>query len=108
MQPTLRNLRRRQSFNLVKFITTCWVICACLAMWAVNSQAQLSLNFASTPGSTIQFNGTASTFQFNTSTLSGYAGSQWSIGSETGGTGSAVGLFGVVNNSPFGYGPISQ
>jgi len=95
-------------FNLVKFITTFFASCACLAMSAVTSQAQLSLNFASTPGSTIQFNGTGSSFQFNASTMLGYAGSQWQIGSETGGTGSAVGLFGVVNNSPFAYGPISQ
>jgi len=78
-----------------------------LAISVVTSYAQLSLNFASTPGSTIQFNGTSSTFQFNTSTMPGYTGSQWAIGSEAGGTGSALGLFGVVNNNPFSYGPIS-
>src|ERR1700690_4290029 len=84
-----------------------------LAIFAVTSQAQLSLNFASTPGSTIQFNGSADSFQFNASTLvlpppigSYYVGTQWSIGSETGGTGSAVGLFGAVNNGPFSYGNI--
>jgi hypothetical protein len=85
-----------------------------LALSVVTSQAQLSLNFASTPGATIQFNGTASSFQFDSSTFvfgppigAYYVGSQWSIGSESGGTGSALGLLGVVNNSPFSYGPIT-
>jgi hypothetical protein len=90
------------------------VAMAGLALSAVTSHAQLTLNYASTPGSTIQFNGAASSFQFNSSTLffgppigNYYVGSQWSIGSETGGTGSALGLLGVVNNGPFSYGPIS-
>jgi hypothetical protein len=82
-----------------------------LALSAVTSHAQLTLNYASTIGSTIQFNGAASSFQFNPSTSSLYGGiffgSQWSIGSETGGTGSAVGLLGVVNNGPFSLGPIT-
>jgi len=85
-----------------------------LALSAVTSHAQLTLNYASTPGSTIQFNGAASSFQFNSSTLvfpapigNYYVGSQWAIGSETGGTGSAIGLLGVVNNGPFIYGPIT-
>jgi hypothetical protein len=80
-----------------------------LALSGVTSHAQLSLNFASTPGSTIQFNGTNNTFQFNSSIIPGpLSGSQWQIGSESGGVGSAVGLLGVVNNSPFSYGPISS
>jgi hypothetical protein len=79
------------------------VAMAGLAISAVTSQAQLTLNFASTVGSTIQFNGINSTFQFNSST----DGTQWQIGSEDGGTGSALGLFGVFVNSPFSYGPIS-
>ena len=90
------------------------VAMAGLAISAVTSHAQLTLNYASTPGSTIQFNGAASSFQFNSSTLvfpapigTFYVGSQWSIGSETGGTGSAVGLLGVFTNSPFSYGPIT-
>ena len=90
------------------------VAMAGLVLSAVTSQAQLSLNFASTTGATIQFNGTASSFQFDSSTLverppigAYYVGSQWSIGSETGGTGSALGLLGVFNNSPFSYGPIT-
>ena len=85
-----------------------------LALSVVTSYAQLTLNFASTPGATIQFNGAASSFQFNSSTLvfgppigNYYVNSQWAIGSETGGTGSAVGLLGVVNNGPFSYGPVT-
>ena len=75
-----------------------------LAISIVTSQAQLSLNFSSEAGATIQFNGTADTFQFNNSS----PGVQWQIGSETGGTGSAMFLFGAVNNGPFSYGPITQ
>ena len=88
------------------------VAMACLALSVVTSQAQLSLNFASTPGATIQFNGTASSFQFNSSTLvlpppfgAYYVGTQWWITSETGGN-AAIGLLGVFTNSPFIYGPI--
>jgi len=77
-----------------------------LALSVVTSHADLTLNFGSTPGSTLQFNGTAHSFQFNTSTLGIYAGSQWSIGSEVGGN-SAIGLFGAVTNGPFNYGPVS-
>ena len=81
-----------------------------LAVSAAVSQAQLSLNFSSSPGSSIQFNGSADTFQFNPSTFAGfggvYAGTQWFIGSETGGS-SALGFFGSVGNSPFSYGPIT-
>jgi|ERR1039457_4800953 hypothetical protein len=81
-----------------------------LASSVVVSQAQ-GLNFSSSPGSTIQFNGGADSFQFNPSTFSGfsgiYSGTQWFVGSENGGTGSAVGLFGSVGNGPFSYGPIT-
>ncbi len=104
---------------------------ASLILSNVSSQAQLSLNFSSSPGgppaggSTIQFNGTNSSFQFNIAStpysipnppfapfvVNYYVGSQWSITSETGGTGSALNLLGWVNsspftNSPFNYGPI--
>ncbi|MFZ0828696.1 MAG: PEP-CTERM sorting domain-containing protein [Verrucomicrobiia bacterium] len=82
-------------------------VVAALALSVVSSQAQLiSLNFSSSfPGSTssIQFNGAAHTFQFNASN----SGEQWQIGSETGGTGSAINLFGGVFNGPFSYGPIT-
>jgi hypothetical protein len=74
-----------------------------LALSVVTSQAQISLNFSSIVGSTIQFNGAANSFQFD----SAVSGNQWQIGSVTGGTGSALNLFGSVNNGPFGYGPIT-
>jgi hypothetical protein len=74
-------------------------------------EAQLSLNYSSTPGSTIQFNGSDHSFQFNPSTLTAFGGifdgTQWSIGSEDGGTGSALNLFGGVDGGPFNYGPIT-
>jgi hypothetical protein len=96
-----------QPTKLMKSIQSFVVAMASLAISVVTSHAQLSLNFASTPGSTIQFNGTNHTLQFNSSTMSGYVGTQWEIGSESGGTGSALGLFGVVSNNPFSYGPVS-
>jgi hypothetical protein len=69
------------------------------------------LNFASTVGSTIQFNGNSSTFQFDPSTSPVFGGifngSQWLVGSQTGGTGAAIGLLGLFNNGPFSYGPIT-
>ena len=79
-----------------------------LALSVVTSQAQLSLNFSSISGSTIQFNGTADSFQFNAAVSPAGPGYQWQIGNETGGTGSAIGLFGGVYNGPFSYGPISS
>ena len=85
----------------MKLIRLFGVTIAGLALSAVASQAQLSLNFASTSGSTIQFNGAASSFQFSAT------GSQWQIGSESGGTGSAINLFGLVANGPFNYGAIT-
>jgi hypothetical protein len=98
--------------KIMKPIKSFALAMAGLALSVVTSQAQLSLNFANTTGSTIQFNGTASSFQFNASTSMLYGGiffgTQWWITSETpGGTGPATGLFGVVNNSPFSYGPIT-
>jgi len=79
---------------------------------SASAQGTLSLNFSSTPGSTIQFNGAASTFQFNPSTSSIFGGvfngTQWIIGSQNGGTGTGgLGLLGLFNNGPFGYGPIT-
>lgn len=90
----------------------CSAVGASVVLMAVSVGAQgLSLNFASTTGSTIQFNGTASSFQFNASAYTGFGGiflgTQWQIGSETGGTGSAIGLFGMVGNGPFTYGSVT-
>jgi len=78
-----------------------------LALTAVAGYAQLTLNFASITGSTIQFNGASSSFQFNAPAVGTNVAPQWQIGSETGGTGSAIGLFGTFNNGPFSYGSIT-
>jgi PEP-CTERM motif len=97
--------------KIMKLIKSFVAAMAGLAFSAVVSHAQLSLDFSSSPSSTIQFNGTNSTFQFNNSTSLGFGGyffgSQWFIGNETGGDGSALNLLGLVNNSPFSYGPIT-
>ncbi len=94
-----------------------------LTLSATKSHAQLSLNFSSSPGgppgqgATIQFNGTADSFQFNAANgpafippfgyTSYYVGSQWTITSVFGGNGSADGSLGSVYNGPFNYGPIT-
>jgi PEP-CTERM motif len=94
------------------------VAMAVLALPVVTSHAQLTLNFSSSPGgATIQFNGSSSSFQFNASTtplfipfsppVTYYLGSQWTITSVVGGTGSALNLLGAVNNGPFHYGSIT-
>jgi PEP-CTERM motif len=66
------------------------------------SASSLILNFGPTTGSSIQFNGSQNSFQFNP----GNNGYQWYITSETGGS-SAVGLNGSVLNGPFNYGSIT-
>jgi hypothetical protein len=110
----------------MKAIKSFIVAIAGLTFFAFTSHAQLSLNFSSSPGgspggATIQFNGTNSSFQFNSATtpylvpnppfppiaVYYYIGSQWSITSEFGGTDSALNLLGAVTNSPFSYGPIT-
>ena len=79
-----------------------------LSLSAVTSQATLTLDFSSTLGSSIQFNGTSSSFQFNNSALNGpFFGSQFYVTSETG-NGSATGLLGGFNNGPFSYGLITS
>jgi hypothetical protein len=113
--------------EIMKLIKSFIVAMAGLALSAVTSHAQLTLNFSSSPGgppaggSTIQFNGTNSMFQFDPATtpytipnppfgpivVNYYVGSQWTITSEAGGTGSAINLLGVVTNGPFSYGPIT-
>ena len=73
-----------------------------LVLLTASSQAQLTLNFASNPGASVQFNGAADSFSFN----SDNNGWQWNVTSEVGGS-SALGLNASVNNSPFSYGPIT-
>ncbi len=81
-----------------------------LALSTGTSWAVISLNFSSTVGASIQFNGAASTFQFNQGLVRSYnpAGDQWHIISESGVVvPTAVGLFGDILNGPFAYGPIT-
>jgi hypothetical protein len=77
---------------------------------AVNLGAQ-GLNFASTPGSTIQFNGNQSTFGYSPSASSIFGGiflgSNWEVGSENGGGTAAIGLLGTFNSGPFTIGTIT-
>jgi PEP-CTERM motif len=73
-----------------------------LALLTASSQAQLTLNFASNPGASVQFNGSADSFNFN----AGSNGWQWNVTDEVGGS-SSVGLNASVNNGPFSYGPIT-
>jgi hypothetical protein len=61
------------------------------------------LDFSALVGAGIQFNGTASSFQFNNNA----GGNQWQITLESGGTGSALGLVGRFNGGPWSYGPIT-
>ena len=62
---------------------------------------QIVLNFSNLGGASIQFNGTASTFEFSPS-----PGNQWSVTSETGGS-SALGLQGSFSGGPWTIGSIS-
>lgn len=73
-----------------------------LALLVPPSQAQLTLNFAANTGSSVQFNGAASSFNFN----NGNNGFQWTVTDEVGGS-SSVGLNASVLNGPFLYGPIT-
>src|SRR5689334_3227601 len=73
-----------------------------LALMTASSPAQLTLNFSSNVGASVQFNGSASSFSFN----NGNNGYQWNVTDEVGGS-SALGLNASVNNGPFSYGSIT-
>jgi hypothetical protein len=64
--------------------------------------AQAALDFASLPGSSIEFFGTASQFQITPST--GDAAFQWNITS----VGPAMGLRGAFTGGPWAYGPVTS
>jgi len=68
---------------------------------AGSSNAQLTLDFAANPGTTISFYGASNEFNFGQS-----GGYQWNVTSEQGGS-AAVGLLGSVFGGPFSYGPIT-
>jgi hypothetical protein len=80
-------------------------VAAGLTLSAATSQAAISLDFGNANAEGIQFNGSASSFQFDP--LSGSIGTpQFQITSEQGGS-AAVGLAGWVNNGPWSIGAIT-
>jgi hypothetical protein len=99
----------------LKSCTITFLFCFALSFSAVTSHGQLNLNFANVTGATIQFNGTNSSFQFNSSTTvlgppigSYYVGSQWNITSKNPASDTAaLGLLGTFNTNQFFYGPIT-
>ena len=73
-----------------------------LALGVNTAQAAISLDFSASPRNTIQFNGSASSFQLNPTD-----GPQFTIVNTSGGSGSAIGLAGWVSNGPWSYGSIT-
>jgi hypothetical protein len=61
-------------------------------------------SYSDVVGASIQFNGSASTFQFDNNPSSG---DQWSITGESGGTGSAMSLQGSFSGGPWTVGAIT-
>jgi PEP-CTERM motif len=76
---------------------------AAFALSAALSRGTEFFNFSVVPGASIQFNGTASSFQFNNNTTNGH---QWSITTEGGGSG-ALGLQGAFTGGPWIYGAVT-
>ncbi len=77
---------------------------AAFALSAVAGLAADSLSFSVMPGASIQFNGSASTFQFNDNLSNG---NQWWVTGDNGGTGSALALKGWFTGGPWSYGGIN-
>jgi hypothetical protein len=75
--------------------------CALMACSSISWGQALTLNFGPNTGSSLQFNGVADSFNFN----SGTNGHLWNITSESGGS-SAQGLNGDFLGGPFHYGPV--
>jgi len=76
-----------------------------LTLSAATSQAAISLDFGNANTEGIQFNGSASSFQFDP--LTGSVGTpQFQVTSEQGGS-AAVGLYGWINNGPWAIGAIT-
>src|SRR5580700_7908652 len=87
--------------NWTTFITAV----AGLTLSAATSQAAISLDFGNANTEGIQFNGSASSFQFDP--LVGSVGTpQFQITSEQGGT-AAQGLYGWINNGPWSIGAVT-
>jgi hypothetical protein len=82
------------------------ILAAGLVAATITSQATISLNFANIEDTGIQFNGASSSFQLNPAPGS-LANPQFQVTSSTGGTGSANGLFGWINGSPWTIGAVT-
>lgn len=67
----------------------------------------LTLDFSANTGSVIDFYGTGESLPASFDFGPGTNGFQWNISSETGGTGSAIGLNGGITAGPFVYGPVT-
>ena len=76
---------------------------AAFALSAALSRGTEFFNFSVVSGASIQFNGTASSFQFNNNPTNG---NQWSITGEGGGSG-ALGLQGSFTGGPWTYGAVT-
>jgi hypothetical protein len=77
---------------------------AAFAFSAAMTQGLEVFNFGTMPGASIQFNGSASSFQFDDNPSNG---NQWWITSESGGTGTALALHGWFTGGPWSYGGIT-
>jgi hypothetical protein len=83
-----------------------------LAVTAAASQAAITLNFSAVPGSEIQFNGTAHTFQINNATGGLFGGLQWQITStDPAASGDSIGTSGsfsfILPGNTWHYGAIN-
>ena len=100
-----RTKRRRMKFfmnNKTIFLSAV----AAFALSAAMTQGQGTevLNFGTMPGASLQFNGSASSFQFDNNPSNG---NQWWITDESGGTGSALTMHGWFTGGPWSYGAIT-
>ncbi len=87
----------------MKIQKPCFSVVLALTLTTAMVQGVEIFNFNNLNAAAIQFNGSASSFQFNPS-----SGFQWSITSESGGTGDATGLQGFFSGGPWVYGAITS
>jgi len=93
-QSALRMKTQKMSLSIVLALT----------LATATSYATVIFNFSDVAGSSIQFNGAASSFQFDNNVSNGH---QWWITSESGGINSALALQGSFGGGPWSYGPIT-
>jgi hypothetical protein len=88
----------------MKISKTCFSIALALTLTTAMVHAAEVFSYSDVAGASIQFNGSASTFQFDNNPSNG---NQWSITGESGGTGSAMNLLGAFSGGPWTIGPIT-